>query len=65
MVDSKQIGDPCPKCRTPLVRKPRMFYWRGDYFDGAVCEPCNALYAVAGEEMPPLRAAADLRKSTT
>lgn len=52
---SKKIGEPCPSCATPLVRKPKMFAWRGELFDGAVCEPCNALYAIEGEEMPPLR----------
>lgn len=32
-----------------------MFHWRGSDYDGAVCEPCNALWAIDGEEMPPLR----------
>lgn len=51
---SMKVGDKC-KCGHTLERKQNMFYWRGEYFDGAVCEPCNALYSIDGEEMPPLR----------
>ena len=36
--------DRIPKCSHQLVRKPEMFYWRGRFFHGMVCEECNALY---------------------
>lgn len=52
---SFEIGEPCPNCKEPLVRMPRMFYWRGEYFDGAVCVAQNSLWPIRGEEMPPLR----------
>jgi ssDNA-binding Zn-finger/Zn-ribbon topoisomerase 1 len=55
--ESKKIGDPCPKCGNPLERRAGTFYWRGDYQDGAYCEPCNALWAIEGEEIEPLRLA--------
>lgn len=41
------MSDPiayCPKCLGPLVRKPKMFHWRGRDFHGLVCEPCKALW---------------------
>ena len=34
----------CKKCGIPLVVKPGMFHWRGRFFSGLVCEPCNALW---------------------
>jgi hypothetical protein len=37
-------GDPCPKCGTPLEIRAAQFYWRGRYFTGLVCKPCNALF---------------------
>lgn len=46
----------CTKCASPLVRKPGMFFWRGERKDGAGCEKCNALWALVGEEIKPLRA---------
>ena len=49
-----RIGDPCPLCGAPFQRRPRMFFWRGEYFDGAVCS-VHGLWAIKGEEMPPLR----------
>jgi hypothetical protein len=54
-IESKLIGDLCPTCGDPLQRRPRMFFWRGTHSDGAVCERCNALWSIAGEEMEPLR----------
>lgn len=39
-----------------MVRHERVFYWRGDYKPGWVCPICNALYAIPGEEIEPLRA---------
>lgn len=57
MSDSKRIGDPCPTCGRPLARAAAQFYWRGHHYDGAVCDnhgPAH-LYAIEGEEMPPLR----------
>lgn len=32
------------KCGKEFVLKENMFYWRGKYFTGYVCEECNALY---------------------
>lgn len=34
----------CPKCGEKLIVLERMFYWRGTYFTGLVCESCNALW---------------------
>ena len=34
----------CKKCGTTLERRPSMFYWRGQFFHGLVCVPCNALW---------------------
>lgn len=48
-------GEPCPTCGTPVERVPRMFYWRGTFYDGAVCPRTNGLGPIKGEEMPPLR----------
>jgi hypothetical protein len=55
IANSRAPGSPCPNCGATLVRMPSMFYWRGEYFDGAVCEAENSLWAIPGEEMPPLR----------
>ena len=46
---------PCPKCGEPMERHERQFFWRGDYRPGHVCVPCNALYAIKGEEIAPLK----------
>lgn len=54
LMQSYAPGDPCPNCGSPLGRKPRMFFWRGDYYDGAVCDT-HGLWPIAGEEIPPLR----------
>lgn len=48
---SKKIGDPCPRCTTPLERRKGLFYWRGMYGDGAVCPSCNGLWEIEGEEV--------------
>jgi hypothetical protein len=47
-----------PNCPSghQMVRHERVFYWRGDYKPGWVCPICNALYAIPGEEIEPLRA---------
>jgi len=44
--DSKsyKAGDLCPTCTTKMEARPNMFHWRGEYFSGIVCTPCNALY---------------------
>jgi len=34
----------CEKCGSTLVRKPNMFFWRGTWFQGLVCEVCNSLW---------------------
>ena len=34
----------CNKCKEPCNLKNNMFYFRGRYFTGWVCKPCNALY---------------------
>jgi len=48
-------GEPCPKCGFGLLRREGMFYWRGDEFPAAFCEPCHSMWVYRGEEMPPLR----------
>ncbi len=55
-VESKKIGDPC-KCGNRLTRLRDAFHWRTWNYDGAYCKACNALWAIDGEEMPPLRPA--------
>ena len=45
----------CPRCNKPLTRAPQGFHWRGEFFDAAHCEPCNSIWSIVGEEMPPLR----------
>ena len=45
----------CTRCHKPLVRRPKMFFWRGVYSDGAVCPDNHGLWAIVGEEMEPLR----------
>lgn len=47
----------CPKHpeHGPMEYRQGMFYWRGDHYPGWVCVPCNALWAMKGEEMPPLK----------
>mgnify|MGYP001570234862 CR=1 FL=1 len=60
---SFKIGDPCPDCGKPLERRAKAFYWRGEFFDGAVCYAdvhkhggaIGAMWSITGEEMPPLR----------
>jgi DNA-directed RNA polymerase subunit M/transcription elongation factor TFIIS len=34
----------CPKCNNKMIVKDAMFFWRGKYLSGLVCETCNALY---------------------
>ncbi|HSX22904.1 MAG TPA: hypothetical protein VLE97_09045 [Gaiellaceae bacterium] len=34
----------CPKCGGPFERREDMFHWRGRFFHGLVCVPCNALW---------------------
>jgi hypothetical protein len=62
--ESRKVGNPCPnpKCRRPLARRKDSFVWQGAYKDGAYCEPCNALWAITGEEIEPLRLARRPRK---
>lgn len=55
-MQSYMPGDPCPICGSPFDRRRQMFFWRGEYFDGAVCET-HGLWPITGEEMPPLRPA--------
>jgi hypothetical protein len=34
----------CPKCHEPMVRRQEKFFWRGRFFSGLVCVPCNSLW---------------------
>jgi|GEM_PF-2580690 len=35
---------PCPKCKKPMERRPRMFFlMEFGHFHGYVCDPCNVL----------------------
>jgi hypothetical protein len=34
----------CKKCGTAMERYPNQFYWRGRFFHGLVCVPCNAFW---------------------
>src|SRR5688572_23431994 len=34
----------CERCGEPCVLRAGMFYWRGEYFPGWVCNACNALW---------------------
>ncbi len=31
-------------CQEEMKVKPGMFYWRGKYYSGLVCEKCNTLH---------------------
>ena len=62
MNKSFKIGDPCPSCNAPLERRPASFYWRGEYQDAAFCKACNSIWAIAGEEIPPLKALSSASK---
>lgn len=53
-LSSFSADEPCPKCNQPLVRRERLFFWRGIYRPGAFCEPCNSMWPMKGEEIPPL-----------
>lgn len=45
----KNIGDPCPRCASPLVRRKDCFFWCGMYGDAAYCENCNGAWEIDGE----------------
>jgi len=49
MSDTEPQQGVCKSCKGPLVVKPNMFYYRGRYFKGWVCEPRNALYNIPSE----------------
>lgn len=34
----------CPTCNRPLAVAPGMFYFRGAFQSGLVCQHCNALW---------------------
>ena len=34
----------CKNCQKPCELREKMFYYRGTYFTGWVCNDCNALY---------------------
>lgn len=36
----------CEKCKNSLIEKENMFYWRGKYFNGLVCEGCKSLWDI-------------------
>lgn len=55
MTDSRIAGDECGRCKAPMVRKEGLFYWRGVFYPGIICESCRALWPARGEEMPPLK----------
>lgn len=38
------IINPCPNCRIEMIVKLDVFYYKGRFFSGLVCEKCNALY---------------------
>ena len=54
-IERKRIGDPCPKCGSAIARLRDAFHWRTWSYDGAYCKPCNALWCIDREEIPPLR----------
>lgn len=41
----------CPTCSQPMEERPNMFYWRGTYFPGLVCKPCNSLWDINDQFM--------------
>ncbi len=36
----------CPACGGKLERRSRMYYWRGVFMHGWVCDPCDNLHDV-------------------
>lgn len=34
----------CPKCGGAFERRADQFFWRGKFFHGLVCAPCNSLW---------------------
>lgn len=54
---AKKIGDPCPKCAAPLLRR-RSTSYRAVQGDVAYCGRCNAAYELAAEPEAAVWAAA-------
>ena len=52
---SEEVITRCTQCGKPLERRPGMFFWRGEFSDGAVCPDKHGLWSIVGEEMKPLR----------
>lgn len=44
MFRSVRQEDGCPECYGMLGVRTNCFFWRGNYFSGLVCVPCNILY---------------------
>ena len=42
--DIKKTGKFCTHCYSELVVKEKMFFWRGRYFTGLVCENCKTFW---------------------
>jgi hypothetical protein len=36
-ITSLHVGDPCPHCGQPTVRREASFYWRGATFSAVYC----------------------------
>lgn len=53
-IKSYSAGQPCPKCTAPLTARDGSFFWRGEYRPAAFCQPCNSIWPMAGQEIPPL-----------
>lgn len=45
---SKNVGDPCPACRTPLMRRKSTF--RSISGDVAFCARCNSSFELVRED---------------
>lgn len=60
-MNTKKIGEACPKCATPLIRRPRRVVARaGGPGDMAYCAMCRAAFEL---DEPTDRAAAMARVS--
>ncbi|MGE3143318.1 MAG: hypothetical protein AB7L65_08345 [Hyphomonadaceae bacterium] len=59
-MSGKQIGDPCPKCATRLIRRAKRIVLRSDDpGDVAYCAHCNT----AWDEIEPNAAVAAFRRA--
>lgn len=50
VITHKRLGDAC-QCGESLVMRDNQFYLRGEYYSGLICEKCNALWSIEGNNI--------------